>query len=144
MPPSHSRLERVDELVRQQVGEIITTMLRDPRVGFATVTDAKTSPDLRHARVFVSAYGGDEERESCLEGLRSAAAFIRGELGRRVSLRNVPELAFVVDDSAERAQRLERVFHDLDFSADDESAASNDESAALDEDNAPSDDDSTA
>jgi len=116
-------MDRVNELIRQQVGEILTTELRDPRVGFVTVTAAETSPDLRHARIHVSVYGGDEEREQCLEGLRSAAAFVRGELGRRVSLRNTPELAFYLDETAEHAQRLESLFLDLDLPADEDEAA---------------------
>lgn len=120
MPPSHSRMDRVNELIRQQVGEILTTGIRDPRVGFVTVTGAETSGDLRHARVYVSAYGDEEERDRCLEGLRSAAPFIRGELGRRISLRNTPELAFIMDESPERAQRLESLFQDLDLPADDD------------------------
>ena len=113
MPARHSRLDRVNELIRQQIGEIVATELRDPRIGFATVTEARTSADLRHARVFISVYGGEPEREACLEGLRSAASFIRTELAHRVSLRNVPELVFVIDESAERAQRLEKLFQDL-------------------------------
>lgn len=118
MPPRYSRLDRINELIRQQVGEIVTTELRDPRIGFATVTETRTSADLRHARVFISVYGGEAEREACLEGLQSAASFIRTELARRVSLRNVPELVFVIDETAERAQRLEQLFHDLHLTDD--------------------------
>jgi len=124
MPPSYSRLDRIDELVRQQVGEILTTRLRDPRIGFVTVTEARTSPDLRHSRIFVSVLGDDEDKERCLEGLKSAASYIRSELGRRVTLRNTPELTFTLDNTAEQAQRLEQVFQSLDLSLDDDDLSS--------------------
>jgi ribosome-binding factor A len=102
------RMRRVDEAVRQVVSDAVAQDLKDPRVGFVTVTDVKTSPDLRHARVYVSVLGDRKVRDASLDGLRSA----HGYLQRRVAelrLRNTPELEFILDQTTERAFRLERI-----------------------------------
>jgi ribosome-binding factor A len=106
---SAERMRRVDEAMREVLSDVLTHELKDPRVGFVTVTDVKTSPDLRHARVYVSVLGDAEVVEASLEGLRSAYGFLQGRVGAELRLKNTPTLQFVHDDTAERAQRLERI-----------------------------------
>ena len=106
------RMRRVDVAVRQVLGEVVAQDLKDPRVGFVTVTDVETSPDLRHARVYVSVLGDPAEQEASLEGLRSAHGFLQLRLARELRMKHTPELQFVLDDTAERAFRLERLLED--------------------------------
>jgi ribosome-binding factor A len=103
------RMRRVDEAVRQVLGDAVAHRLKDPRVGFVTVTDVRTSPDLRHARVYVSVLGTEEEREASLAGLRSAHGYLQGQIASELRLKNTPELHFILDDTAERAFRIERL-----------------------------------
>ena len=106
------RMRRVDTAVRQVLGDAISQNLKDPRVGFVTVTDVSTSPDLRHARVYVSILGTPAEQEASLEGLRSAHGFLQGRVARELKLKNTPELDFILDDTAEKAFRLERLLEE--------------------------------
>jgi ribosome-binding factor A len=106
------RTEKVERLARQVLGEAIQE-LKDPRVGFATVTRVRVSADLRHALVWVSVLGSSEEQESTLDGLRSASPRLRSELGGQVRMKYLPELKFELDRGAEDAERLERIFHEL-------------------------------
>jgi ribosome-binding factor A len=100
------RTEKVQELAREVLGESIAS-LKDPRIGFATVTAVRITPDLRHARVFVSVLGDESEQKSTMAGLKSAARHLRAELGHQVRLKYVPELIFELDTGAEEAERLE-------------------------------------
>jgi ribosome-binding factor A len=108
-------MRRVDEAVRQVIGDAVGAELKDPRVGFVTVTDVRTSPDLRHARVYVSVLGGGggpsstEEREDSLDGLRSAHGFLQARLASELRLKRTPELEFIYDDTTDRAMRLEEL-----------------------------------
>jgi ribosome-binding factor A len=106
---SADRMRRVDEAVREVLSDAVAKDLKDPRVGFVTVTDVRTSPDLRHARVYVSVLGTPEEREASLAGLRSAHGYLQGRVGGELRLKHTPQLEFHYDDTAERAQRLERL-----------------------------------
>jgi ribosome-binding factor A len=106
---SAGRMRRVDEAIRQVLSDSLASGLKDPRVGFVTVTDVNTSPDLRHARVHVSVLGTPEEREATLAGLRSAHGFLQGRIGGELHLKRTPELRFLYDDTAERAARLEQL-----------------------------------
>jgi ribosome-binding factor A len=106
---SGERMRRVDEAMREVLSDVLTHELKDPRVGFVTVTDVKTSPDLRHARVYVSVLGDPTAVEASLEGLRSAHGFLQGRIGGELRLKNTPTLQFLHDDTAERAQRLEQI-----------------------------------
>src|SRR3954471_2964593 len=106
---SSERMRRVDEAVREVLSAALSEGLKDPRVGFVTVTDVKTSPDLRHARVFVSVLGDDAARAATLEGLASAHGFLQGRLGRELRMKRTPTLEFLYDDTAERADRLTRL-----------------------------------
>jgi ribosome-binding factor A len=116
-PPSH-RPERVGELIRQAVGEFLTGNVRDPRIGFVTVTGVEVSPDLSHANVRVSVMGSDEEKAKSLEGLASAARYLRAQLSRELRLRTSPELHFHLDRGIEHAQRIDRVLKELKESDD--------------------------
>jgi ribosome-binding factor A len=86
------RTERVDELLRQEIGEIVAREIADPRVGFATITEVETTPDLRHAKVWVSVIGQQAERDATIAALRRAVPFVRHELGGRLRLRRIPDL----------------------------------------------------
>ncbi|MGZ6673400.1 MAG: 30S ribosome-binding factor RbfA [Solirubrobacteraceae bacterium] len=102
-------MRRVDEAVREVLSDVLTHEVKDPRVGFVTVTDVKTSPDLSHARVYVSVLGDAEAVSASLEGLRSAQGFLQGRIGGELRLKHTPTLTFFHDDTAEQAQRLERL-----------------------------------
>jgi len=99
--------------IRAEVAEIISGELKDPRIGFATVTGVDVSGDLRHARVCVSVLGSAEAQQKSLEGLISATGYVRHELGLRLRLRRTPELAFVLDQAAEENARLETLLQKL-------------------------------
>lgn len=103
------RMRRVDEAVRSVLSDAITRDLKDPRVGFVTVTGVKTSPDLRHARVYVSVLGDASAREATLAGLESAHGFLQGRLASELSLKHTPALAFEYDESIERGMRISRL-----------------------------------
>jgi len=106
------RPDRVAHELRQEVGAIIAREVRDPRVGFATVTEAEVSPDLRHARVFVSVLGTPSEQRATLAALNRAAGFIRRALSARLKLRRSPELTFTFDESVEQGARLTQLIDD--------------------------------
>jgi ribosome-binding factor A len=106
---SGQRMRRVDEAMRQVLGEALAQDLKDPRIGFVTVTDVKTSPDLRHARVYVSVLGDAAAREATLDGLRSAHGFLQARVAAELRLKRTPELRFELDETALRAARLERI-----------------------------------
>src|SRR5271165_2684959 len=103
------RMRRVDEAIRQVIADAVAGDLKDPRVGFVTVTDVRTSADLRHARVYVSVLGErgrpseTAEREATLEGLRSAHGFLQGALGSELRMKRTPTLEFFYDDTTDRA-----------------------------------------
>ena len=106
------RIEKVQKLAKEVLGEAIQ-QLKDPRVGFATVTTVKVSADLRYARAYVSVLGSEEERDKTMAGLRSATRFLRTEMGHQMRLRYTPELTFELDRSPEEAQRLESILREL-------------------------------
>ncbi|HEU5261467.1 MAG TPA: 30S ribosome-binding factor RbfA [Gemmatimonadales bacterium] len=110
--PSH-RPERVAEVIRQTVAEFLTSNVRDPRIGFVTVTAVEVSADLAHARVRVSVMGSDAEKAKSLEGLESAARFLRAQLARELHLRVTPELRFELDRGLEHALRIDQVLKRL-------------------------------
>jgi ribosome-binding factor A len=100
-------MRRVDEAIRQVIGDALSSDLKDPRVGFVTVTDVKTSPDLSHARVYVSVLGEAEVRDNTLAGLRSAHGYLQGRIARELELKRTPTLEFSYDDTTDRAMRLD-------------------------------------
>ena len=108
------RSQRLAEELRNEISAIIAQEIKDPRVGFATVTEVKVSPDLRHARVAVSVLGSPQERQETFEALVHATGYIRRLLGARVRLRHTPELSFAYDDSIERGERIMRLFEEIE------------------------------
>jgi len=101
------RIERVNNLIRQEISQLLQRQVKDPRLGsFIAVTEVSTSPDLRYAKVFVSRMGSEEEKRETLSGLEAASGFFRNKLARRLRLRRVPELSFHWDDSIERGAHL--------------------------------------
>ena len=105
-------MRRVNEAIREILGDAITTELKDPRIGFVTVTEVDTSPDLRAARVYVSVLGSPEERESSLAGLRSSHGVLQGKIATGMRLKRTPTLTFEYDDSVDRGARISRLQDD--------------------------------
>lgn len=103
------RMRRVNELLREVIGEGISTELEDPRIGFVTVTSVETSADLRSARVYVSVLGGEDERNASLAGLRSSHGILQATIAREMRLKRTPTLTFHYDDSPERGVRMSRL-----------------------------------
>jgi ribosome-binding factor A len=108
------RTQRVDELLRQEIGVIVTREVADPRIGFATITRVETTPDLRHARVWVSVIGQPAERDATIAALGRAMPFVRHELGRTLRIKRIPELHVRLDDTAERGTRVLHLLTELE------------------------------
>jgi ribosome-binding factor A len=117
------RTERVDELLRQEIGALLAKEVADPRIGFSTITDVETSPDLRHAKVWVSVIGQKGDVDETIRALRAAMPFIRHELGRRLRIRRIPELHVHLDDSAERGTRVLHLLDELERGVEPEAIA---------------------
>jgi len=100
------RMRRVDEAVREVIGQALADGVKDPRLGFVTVTGAQTSPDLRHARVYVSVLGGPAERRASLTALASAHGYLQRRIASQLRLKRTPTLEFVYDDSIDRGMRI--------------------------------------
>ena len=109
-----ARTDRIDELLRQEIGAIIAREISDPRVGFATITSVETAPDLRHAKVFVSIIGQPTERKEALRALGRAMPFVRHELGKRLRLQRIPEFHLELDETLERGTRVLRLLDELE------------------------------
>ncbi len=110
--PTYKRSERVSDQIKREIADILMRKIKDPRIGFVTVTDVELADDLRNAKVFVSVLGA--EHAATIKGLESASAFIRAELGRRMRLKFVPELLFRYDDSAERGAHIMELLSEVE------------------------------
>ena len=108
------RTDRVDELLRQEIGVLLAKELADPRIGFVTITDVETAPDLRHAKVWVSVIGGKADQKETLRALQHSMGFIRHELGRTLRIKRIPALHVHLDDTAERGTRVLHLLQELD------------------------------
>ncbi|MBI2166278.1 MAG: 30S ribosome-binding factor RbfA [Chloroflexi bacterium] len=109
------RIERVNMLLRQEISTLLARDVKDPRLaGLVSITAVECSMDLRHAKVYVSVLGSQEEKEEALKGLASASGFLHRELRLRLKLRHTPDLRFFPDDSIERGIRLSEVIDDLE------------------------------
>ena len=108
------RMRRVDEAVRAVLSGAIAKDLKDPRVGFVTVTAVKTSPDLRHARVYVSVLGDEQQRADSLDGLRSAHGVLQRAIASELSLKHTPTLTFEYDESVDRGMRITQLLDESD------------------------------
>lgn len=112
-------MRRVDEAIRQVIGDAVTGEIKDPRVGFVTVTDVRTSADLRHARVYVSVLGAagqpsePERRQASLDGLCSAHGFLQGRVASELRLKRTPTLEFCYDDTIDRALRVDALIDEI-------------------------------
>lgn len=103
------RSEKVQEFIKQELSKIILTELKDPRIGFITVTKVEVTSDLRVAKAYISLMGRDEEKAATWEALQRAAGFLRSEIGKRIRLRFTPELSLHIDDSMEYSARIQEL-----------------------------------
>jgi ribosome-binding factor A len=109
------RADRIGALIQEEISRLILRSVKDPRIGFVTVTRVKVSDDLRQAKIYISpAQAGGAEGREALMGLKSAAGFLRGELGRRLSLRYAPTLLFFLDESLEEGLHLAALFRKIE------------------------------
>lgn len=109
---SELRQRRVADQLRLELADLVTHQVKDPRLGFVTITEVRMSKDLRYARVYVSVLGDDEEQEASLAALGRMSGFLRGQIGRRIRLRHVPELTFVQDRTLAHSERIERLLEE--------------------------------
>lgn len=110
---SGDRMRRVDEAIREVLSDVLGAQeLKDPRIGFVTVTDVRTSADLRHARVYVTVLGDERQREESLAGLRSAHGVLQRRVGTQLRMKRTPTLDFHYDDTTDRAMRMEQLLDD--------------------------------
>lgn len=110
---SGQRERRVGELLKEEISQIIRREVKDPRIGFVSITDVEVSGDLRHAKVFVSVYGDDQEKEETMAGLEKATGFIRKLVGERITTYHTPEIIFRYDDSIEHGVYISKLIKDV-------------------------------
>lgn len=115
---SDLRANRVGEQMKKELGDILGRKIKDPRVGFVTVTDVDVTGDLQQAKVFISVLGDDKQKQDTLVGLAKAKGFIRSEIGKRIRLRKTPELFFEFDEAIEKGNRIEHILRELNNSND--------------------------
>jgi ribosome-binding factor A len=101
-----NRQKRLGELLKKEISDLILRGIKDPRIGFVSITEVELSPDLRYAKVFISVLGSESERKATIAGFRSATGFIRREIGNRLRLKYVPELSIIYDNSIEHGSRI--------------------------------------
>ena len=111
--PQGSRASRVGDQIRAELAELLVREVHDPGIGFLTIVHVKVSPDLLQARVFYTTLGDDKARRESAKALGRATPFLRRQIGRRLQLKRVPELAFMFDDSIEKNDRIERILQEL-------------------------------
>lgn len=110
---NQTRAQRVAQLMQRELGQMLLTEVKDPRIGFVSITRVEVTRDLSMARVFVSVMGTEEERDACLAGLKKAAPFVRGEAGRRLGLRKAPEIVFRLDQGIEESLHIQSLIRSL-------------------------------
>lgn len=110
---SNTRANRVAEQIKKELGEILTQKLKDPRIGFVTITDVEVTGDLQQAKVFISVLGDETEKAETLEGLEKANGFIRSEIGQRIRLRKTPEITFEFDEAHAYGNHIDSILRDL-------------------------------
>ncbi len=111
---SSDRMRRVDEAIRQVIGGAVSAELKDPRVGFVTVTDVRTSADLSHARVYVSVLGDEEKRQASMAGLESAQGYLQSRIASELHMKRTPTLTFAYDDTTDRAMRVDSLLEEIE------------------------------
>jgi len=107
------RSQRLALQIQQEVSWMLTRNTKDPRIGFVTVTGVDLSPDLRHAKIYVSAMGTDRQKKESLAALEHAAGWIRHELGQRVRMKFLPEIVFRTDSSLDYGERIDRLLEEI-------------------------------
>lgn len=108
------RVERLNSLLRQEISDLVQRYVKDPRLGtFISITAVEISKDMRYAKVFVSRYGTDIEKADTLKALESASGYIRHELGERLKTRRIPELSFRLDNTMEKAAKIQKIMNQL-------------------------------
>ncbi|SDW32550.1 ribosome-binding factor A [Marininema mesophilum] len=110
---SRIRASRVGEQIKKELSYVLQQEMKDPRIGFVTVTAVEMSGDLQQAKVFISVYGDDEQKKQTLEGLEKAKGFLRSEVGRRIQLRHTPELVFKFDSSIEHGNQISKLLEEV-------------------------------
>jgi len=110
---STPRIARLRELFKEETSAILQRQMKDPRIGFVSVTDVELSADLRHAKIFVSIFGDAEAKARTMQGLASAQGFVRTELARRIRLRHIPAVVFKMDESIERGARVDALLRQV-------------------------------
>ena len=108
-----ARADRIGQAMQQEIATMLQREVKDPRVGFASVTRVEVSRDLSWAKVFVSILGTTEAQQQGMQGLKSASPFLRGEIARRLSLRHAPQLQFIADTSIDASIRIQEVLHTI-------------------------------
>lgn len=109
-----TRAQRLAEVIRTEASDIFRQGIKDPRIGFVSITDVVVSADLRHAKIFVSVLGDQEAKQRTMVGLNRAMGYIRSQLGARLSMRFVPEILFRLDESIERGARVSSLLREVD------------------------------
>ena len=107
------RSDKVQELLLQEISALIQRGLKDPRIGFATVTEVDLSNNLKHAKVYISVLGTECEQQDTIEGLTNASGFIRGSLGKDLNLRYIPVLEFILDETADHVSKINKIINGL-------------------------------
>lgn len=107
------RVERLRELIKSELGLILQRDIKDPRIGFVSVTDVEVSNDYSHVKIFVSIMGDNETKRLAMEGLESAKGFIRTELGRRIRMRHTPEVHLIADNSIEYGSKIFQLLEEV-------------------------------
>lgn len=107
------RIEKVQEFIKQEISQIILTELKDPRIGFVTVTRVEVTGDLRNAKIFISLMGSNEQKEATLQGLQRALGFMRTEIGKRLRLKMTPDLSLAVDESLDHSVRIQKLLDEI-------------------------------
>ncbi|KKB38934.1 30S ribosome-binding factor RbfA [Bacillus thermotolerans] len=108
------RSNRVGEQMKKELTDILSRKVKDPRVGFVTVTDVEVTGDLQQAKVYITVLGNEQDREGTLKALAKAKGFIRSEVGQRIRLRKTPELIFEFDESVEYGNRIDTLLREID------------------------------
>lgn len=129
---SSRRIRRLNQLLREELSRLVLRELKDPRVGRVTITGVETTGDLRHAKVYVRTLGDEAPVEEAIEGLESAAGYLRRELGQVLHLRRIPEFRFTADRTLEKARRIEELLDEV-LPEDEPEGAPHDEAESTDE-----------
>jgi len=113
MSTSSKKTEQLEKSLKKVINDIIYRKINDPRINFLTITKIQASSDLKHAKIYISIYGDEDHNKKCLEGLKSATKFIRGEIGRQLKVRFVPEIEFKMDESIEYQYKLLKLISEI-------------------------------